>query len=569
MWTVNIHNESPDEIEPDIAAIFPTNKGWNDFGYNFRAHLKINSNGIYLEFPIMLLPFVEDKAQNHVSTWISNKIKISQKKEPPTPENKKFPNYITVFTSVESYQILAKKLTREHYEALLLSIGEINSFRVNNKIDQQTYKSIIEAPEFVAGITRNAGAYRALRFGYFSARRLAPPDEARIPFSYSTKLDGYASPHHINFSFSENNLMPDRIHCLIGVNGVGKTRYLNSLIHGILKKVNSLSDVRYRSDLFDSYGKPTDQLSNDLSLAQWETLPPFSTLNMYSTDPHNNLPRTSSITGVFNYNYFDMGLEGSSSLTTMLADMLRSDVPIGNEDRFILLKKIMQKIIPAGILMIPVLEKLENTAKFKDIDGNHWIPIGAIRGGELRKLEIIGNIDTNRDITFQIGASLTTPLSSGQKMYFRFATHFLTSATKGMIVLLDEPETHLHPNLITEFMNLLHTVLSATSSIAVIATHSAYVVREVPTHCVHVIKSDNEKIVSTQSVYLNTLGANISSLSDIVFGDSLAQSFSDKIAEELATSGASFEKIIENYKSILSMDMLMKIRELMKRENHE
>lgn len=58
--------------------------------------------------------------------------------------------------------------------------------------------------------------------------------------------------------------------------------------------------------------------------------------------------------------------------------------------------------------MIPVLPSLQNSAKILDARGDAWIPIGAIRGGELRKLEIIGNIDADRDLAFQIGSSVST-----------------------------------------------------------------------------------------------------------------------------------------------------------------
>ncbi|MBP5100305.1 AAA family ATPase [Pseudomonas protegens] len=563
MWNVLFYRDAQIEIEPKNVAISATNIGWNDFGYNYNAFLGLKINGMLYNFQIMLLPFSVDKAEAAVSNWIDYLISATAKEQPWRDPNKVFPHYITVFSSITAYQDLARLLPQEEYEDLLKSVWEINSVLDNKIISSEVYRKIVESPQFVAGVLRNTGPYKSFRFGYFSANRMPPPDDARTPFSFSTKLDGFSTPHTINFNYKDLGVMSDRIHCLIGVNGVGKTRYINNLVLNILKKINSVATPGCISELYDANGNIIPPLPAN-NIDNWNELPQFSRVTVYSTDPHNFLPRSTNLKGSFDYKYFDMGLEGSVTLARLLGDIIRSEELIGVEDRFVLLKKIIPKIIPAAQLLIPVLPTLENSSKIIDSNKKHWIPIGAIRGGELRKLEIIGNIDSDRDLAFQIGQSLTTPLSSGQKMYFRFATHFLTSASKGMLVLIDEPETHLHPNLVTEFMNLLYLVLEATSSAAIIATHSAYVVREVPSHCAHVIQSDSAQKITVSNVYLNTLGASVSALSNAVFGDSLVQSFSDKIAAQIAQSENTLEAIIERYKPILSMDMLVKIRELMK-----
>jgi len=563
MWKVLFYQDAPGLLAPYHIGIFATNVGWNDFGFNFNAQLRLTIGGITRDFSVKLLPFKEDTAQDAVSTWIHYLSKATAGEVPWRPANTIYPNYVTVFSSVSSYKELAKDLQANEYDELLKSIWELNACTDANLISKKVFKQIVESPQFATGVLRNAGPYKAFRFGYFSANRMPPPDDARIAFNFSTQLEGFANEHVVNFTYKNLEVMSDRIHCLIGVNGIGKTSLLNDLIIATLKKINSVSANGCSSEIYGNEGQLIDT-NRPIASQSWVSLPIFSRINMYSTDPHNFLPRTTNLKGSFDYQYFDMGLEGTGSLAMQLGDLLRSEDNIGSEDRFVLLKKIIQQVIPSGQLMIPVLPALQNSAKMLDIRGDSWIPIGAIRGGELRKLEIIGNIDSERDLAFQIGSAVTTPLSSGQKMYFRFATHFLTSASKGMLVLIDEPETHLHPNLITEFMNLLYLVLEATSSVAIIATHSVYVVRETPSHCVHVFQSDAEKNIRIENVYLNTLGANVSSLSNAVFGDSLVQSFTDKIASHIAKKQFSLDEIIDRYKPILSMDMLAKIRELMK-----
>ncbi len=559
-----VYTSAPAQVPENTIAIFAVNAGWNDFGYNFSACMRANVGGKVLkDYSINVLPISNDEPKGNLSHWIAHLMAVKNNTEQPRL-NQELPYYVSVFSTVSCYRDLANTLTKDEYNDLLLAVGEINHLRFTGVITPIVYEKIIGFDQFKSAVLRNSGTYEAFRFGYNSSNFLEPPADARIPFSYSTKLDGFISPHSVSFTYENHELISDRVHCLIGVNGVGKTRYLNDLVIGCLRQVNAGSQAGNQSNLYDDAGSQVNLFEAQHEDGGWRNIPVYSRVNFYSTDPHNILPRTSSFQGCFDYRYFDMGLAGEGSLSQFLADIIRSGDRIGGEDRFVLLKKIIQKVVPTAQLMLPVNDSLENGSKFVDRHNKHWIPIGAIRGGELRQLEILGSIDSSRDLAFGVGGSLITPLSSGQKMYLRFATHFLTTASKGMLILIDEPETHLHPNLITEFMNLLYLVLEATSSVAIVATHSAYVVREVSSHCVHVFQVSEDQAVKTEQVYLNTLGASVSSISNSVFGDSLVSSFTDRIARQIASSSEDPDKVIDMYKSTLSMDMLIKIRALIK-----
>jgi energy-coupling factor transporter ATP-binding protein EcfA2 len=261
-----------------------------------------------------------------------------------------------------------------------------------------------------------------------------------------------------------------------------------------------------------------------------------------------------------------MGLEEKASLAHQLADLIRSEDRLGGEERFVLFKKIMQKAVPDAQLLIPVQNKLQDPAKMVDDLGNAWIPLAAVRGNELRVLDILNNINESKDLAFRTESKLAVPLSSGQKMFFRFATHFLSVADQGTLVLIDEPETHLHPNLITEFMNLLYEVLVATWSVAIVATHSAYVVRETPSHCVHVFRKKQDNTVAVDQFYIKTLGASVSELSETIFGDSLVEAFNDRIVKHIIERKIPMEEVVNRYSDILSMDMLIKIKNNLKKK---
>jgi energy-coupling factor transporter ATP-binding protein EcfA2 len=176
-------------------------------------------------------------------------------------------------------------------------------------------------------------------------------------------------------------------------------------------------------------------------------------------------------------------------------------------------------------------------------------------------LDVFGTIDTLREPSFLAADSMRAiNLSSGQRSMFHFALHFLTLAGQGTLLIIDEPETYLHPNLVSDYMMLLYKILERTSSVAIIATHSAYVVREVPNHCVHILERKGLS-VSISRPYLQTLGANVAEISLAVFGDSTVDAYHRKISETIAKTNMPFDEVVAVYRDIFNIDMLMEIKD--------
>ncbi|WP_369887280.1 AAA family ATPase [Klebsiella pneumoniae] len=64
----------------------------------------------------------------------------------------------------------------------------------------------------------------------------------------------------------------------------------------------------------------------------------------------------------------------------------------------------------------------------------------------------------------------------------------LSSIQNNSIILIDEIENFLHPNLIISLISSLSDLLISTNSICLIATHSLYVAREIPRSGVHIFE---------------------------------------------------------------------------------
>jgi hypothetical protein len=252
----------------------------------------------------------------------------------------------------------------------------------------------------------------------------------------------------------------------------------------------------------------------------------------------------------------------------MLIDLLRDReiVRVGAAaavPRYATFKAAASSLVDWEALCIPLIESPQDDLSFVDDQGQAWAYFSTLEfTNEQRKLTIAGLIDPKREIAFfRNGAKIR--LSSGQRTYFRFALHFVSFISLGSLVIFDEPETHLHPNLVSQFMVLLYKLLSAFSSVAIIATHSIYVVREAPTHCNHVLKHCESGETSVAEVYLQTLGASPTSLSMAIFGDDTAINHTRVIAKKISRSGQSIGEVISELSGLFSMEMLMEIRALL------
>lgn len=110
--------------------------------------------------------------------------------------------------------------------------------------------------------------------------------------------------------------------------------------------------------------------------------------------------------------------------------------------------------------------------------------------------------------------------------------------------MFDEPETHLHPNAITTLISALYKLLEEFESYAIVMTHSPLVIREIKSNHVCIMERfENMSVI--RKVQQETLGANISILTDEIFGNKDIPQYYREIISKLADDGMTEEKIIQ------------------------
>lgn len=121
-------------------------------------------------------------------------------------------------------------------------------------------------------------------------------------------------------------------------------------------------------------------------------------------------------------------------------------------------------------------------------------------------------------------------LSTGHKIVLNIVTQLAAHLRTRSLVLIDEPESHLHPPLMAALLRAVQILLRAHDSFAVVATHSPVVVQEIPSRHVKILERYIND-VSVRAPEIETFGENIGSITRHVFSlDSSATDYQGTLA---------------------------------------
>lgn len=107
--------------------------------------------------------------------------------------------------------------------------------------------------------------------------------------------------------------------------------------------------------------------------------------------------------------------------------------------------------------------------------------------------------------------------STGHKIVMHALASLVVFTEPKSIVLIDEPETHLHPPLLAALMHAVRLVLRRNDAFAIVATHSPVVVQETLSRHVAVVRRSGTetRILPTR---IETYGESIGEITNEIFG---------------------------------------------------
>lgn len=106
--------------------------------------------------------------------------------------------------------------------------------------------------------------------------------------------------------------------------------------------------------------------------------------------------------------------------------------------------------------------------------------------------------------------------SSGHKIILLSLTSLVVDVIEKSLVVYDEPETYLHPPLISSYIRALSWLMIDRNAVAVIATHSPVILQEVPRKSVWVISREGDEFGADRPA-IETFGESVSTLTKEIF----------------------------------------------------
>lgn len=294
-----------------------------------------------------------------------------------------------------------------------------------------------------------------------AAERFAPAVKARVDrFRFEATLDGASGPHVIPFDFEADSGIPHRINVLVGANGVGKTQVmarLAALLSGF-EDSETVKERKASGQTFEVLGSLTPRPSLYAVIAV-----SFSAFDDF------DIP-TATESQNFEYSYCGLRLpDGRIADKAALAKRIATAVRNMDDAQKDVLRHVIDAVLP-----------------------------------ELAEIAVESSKLYNR-------------LSAGQRIVLNIICDVIRRIRERSLILLDEPETHLHPQLLATFISVLGLILEKYDSFAVIATHSPLAVQQIVAKRVHVIRRMAERVPSVAPPSLETFGASLTDITREVF----------------------------------------------------
>ncbi|WP_327712486.1 ATP-binding protein [Streptomyces sp. NBC_00464] len=137
-------------------------------------------------------------------------------------------------------------------------------------------------------------------------------------------------------------------------------------------------------------------------------------------------------------------------------------------------------------------------------------------------------------------------LSSGHKIVLLTLARLVQHTTERTLVLIDEPEGHLHPPLLSTFVRTLSELLRDRNGIAIIATHSPVVLQETPREAVWALRRAGDDL-RVDHPEIETFGENVGVITREIFGLEVRRTGFNRLIQSLAEAGMSFEDILAEF----------------------
>lgn len=372
--------------------------------------------------------------------------------------------------------------------------------------NQIIYEEFIEDDGFKASLLREDSSMQAI----LEAPYLLGGGNKAAAYSFNVHfapdyLDGASTEWQVKLLYDAPPFM--RMVGLIGDNGVGKTQMLRCLVNMLIKRES-----------------------------QSELLPLFRSCLAICSTPYDNYADLDDGNCTIPYHYFSVDQDKKDTYN----DILKSIDEISK--RPLIHKRPMIKLYKEALDEV-LGERIGNIFEYVDDEDAYKL-----------KQDVL--------------CEQISVMSSGQLHIFKLLTFIYAHIKLTSLLVIDEPEVHLHPEIIVLFMAMLGKTLYMFRSFAVIATHSPLVIREMIGQNVYLMKSVEGNIPIVGKVAIETFGADASELYMNIFHFNERLSSFYYYIKELGKQ-MSYDKAIKyimHYAPNLSLNARLSIRDYLEQK---
>lgn len=508
----------------NFAWIRPTDPTWNDFGHHTRALvIKVADGRPSYEY-VAKAAYYDESSKTFLG--VEDALVKQGSRTLITDRD----HVVSLAESQESYRRVIRDLGVEDGVLLLQSTNDLVTISGNQKF-RDFERRVRESHVFQYSLTRTSEAFYALRNSKPILRGLQMEDVSSGPTSIAITIPDQKEGHvGIEFEFKHDDVVPKRTCVLIGKNGVGKSTALGNIarkaVRGIQLDAAGVGDRVVASRVLAF--TPGNEFTG--------TFPSDATRN-----PSTYYKRLSTSRV--------RGGSGGNTASACIVELSRYESEIAEKARF--------DIFLDAVVAISSPDEIALRSK----SSGEFIFLKNLRlRSEERRLLLQGTANQTVEPGRVVNGRFHH-LSTGEVRFIKLLAQACMFIENGALILLDEPETHLHPNFISRLMNALESLLSDTGSCAIIATHSVYVVREVFHDQVFIVERDPTGAVGIKAPGMRTFGADLTSISSFIFKEDSQSFLATDTVQRVRKACASFDEAKEKYGSYFSREILSAIRE--------
>lgn len=441
---VNMLDPEPENKD----AVFLYEDNWDDFGFRSTFNVYVFKNNKYINIGSTKFGSVDDEYYSKSDYNYQNVRKIT------LPES---------FSSLP-LGIVSLGQDLEYYAKFHEYIGQENLKLLND---------LVLSCEYLDYLEKNDDFFRLSLNRFFSKSLYEQVKEyLKTSIKYqSYKLEIFYKNLFMDFvvNIDDENILPSNVHAVIGRNGIGKTKFLESILY------------RYSPEAYSSLNH-----FKETHIEFGDIVPPriiYITTSIFSDI--SKLDSMQELEHRIHYIGFNLPVHR---------------IVNGNQ------KESIADEIAKSIFNIFIKHREQNLVKIlRNFDSDDVIVDIANKINRL-DLSIINedSQSSERKPDLEDLYNEIVRLSSGHFTVLYTLCSILNLIEQKALILIDEPETHLHPPMVSTLIKCINELCKKYNGLSIIATHSPVVLQEIPSNCVwKIFKTKVERPT------INTFGENV------------------------------------------------------------